>query len=71
MCMSLLCNIKTLGKVVSKIERANCFTLTVFPMSCDSVLWLSLTVRQCSIALSQSTMGWSAVCDCDIPDHTH
>ena len=39
-------------------ERAYCFTLTVFLMSCDS---------QCCVALPRSAMGWSVVCDCDIP----
>ena len=31
-------------------------------MSCDS---------KCSVALSRGAVGWSAVCDCGIPDHTH
>ena len=43
-------------------ERAVCFTLTVFLMSCD---------RQCSVALPYGAVFWSAVCACGIPDHTH
>ena len=38
-------------------ERAGCFTLIVFLMSCDLL---------CSADLPHGTMGWSAVCDCDI-----
>ena len=35
-------------------ERAVCFTLFIFLVSCDCY---------CSMALPQGTMGWSAVCD--------
>ena len=35
-------------------ERAGCFTLTVFLMSCDS---------QCHVALPCGAVGWPAVCD--------
>ena len=38
-------------------ERADCFTLFVFVVSCDCY---------CSFALPQSAMGRSAVCDCGI-----
>ena len=38
-------------------ERAGCFPLTVFLMSC---------VSQCSGALSHGCVGWSALCDCGI-----
>ena len=38
-------------------ESADCFTLTVFLMSCDS---------QCSVALPHGAVGWSEVCDCGI-----
>ena len=38
-------------------ERAGCFTLIVFLMSCDC---------QCSMTLPVCAMGWSAVCDCGI-----
>ena len=31
-------------------------------MSCDS---------QCSVALPNGAVGWSAKCCCGIPDHTH
>ena len=34
-------------------ERAGCFTLIVFLMSCDC---------KCSAALPHGTMGWSEVC---------
>ena len=33
-------------------ERAGCYTLIVFLLSCDC---------QCSVSLSHSDMGWSAV----------
>ena len=35
-------------------ERAGCFTLVVFLVSCDC---------KCSVAPSRGAMGWSAVCD--------
>ena len=38
-------------------ERAGCFALSVFLVSCDS---------QCFVALPGSVVGWSAVCDCGI-----
>ena len=40
----------------------SCVAITVFLISCDS---------QCSVALPHGAVGWSAVCDCAIPDHTH
>ena len=38
-------------------ERAGCFALYVFLVSCD---WC------CSMAPSYDPVGWSAVCDCGI-----
>ena len=38
-------------------ERAGCFTLVVFLVSCDCY-W--------SVALPQGAIGWSEVCDCGI-----
>ena len=37
--------------------KASCFTLIVFPVSCDFYY---------SVALPHGVMGWSAVCDCGI-----
>ena len=36
-------------------ERAGCFDLMIFLMSCDC---------KCSVALPHGVVGWSAVCDC-------
>ena len=49
-----LCGIKPCTTLNGE-ERASCFTLTVFLMSCDN---------QSFVALLQSAMGWSVVCDC-------
>ena len=38
-------------------DRAGCFTLIVFLMSCGC---------KCSVALPLGAVGWSAVCDCGI-----
>ena len=38
-------------------ERADCFVFIIFWMSC---------YYKCSVALSHSAVGWSAVCDCGI-----
>ena len=38
-------------------KRSSCFSLTVFPMSCDS---------QCSVNLTHGAVGWFEVCDCGI-----
>ena len=38
-------------------ERAGCFTLFVFLVSCDCY---------CSVALPHGDVGWSALCDCGI-----
>ena len=38
-------------------EKAGCFTLIVFLMSCDG---------ECYVALPHVAMGWSAVFDCGI-----
>ena len=43
-------------------ERAGCFTLTIFLVSCDS---------QCLVAISPGAVGWSAVCDCVFPACTY
>ena len=40
-----------------KEERAGCFTLIVFLMSCDCL---------CSLTLPHGAVGWSAVCECGI-----
>ena len=50
-CSFLFCN------HFAEEERAGCFTLIVFLMSCDI---------KCSIALPHSAMGWSEFCDCSI-----
>ena len=42
---------------LDKEERAVCFVLIVFLMSCDCY---------CSVALPHAAVGWSAVCDCGI-----
>ena len=38
-------------------ERADCFTLIVFLISCDC---------QCSVAVPRGVVGWSAMCVCGI-----
>ena len=38
-------------------ERADCFYLNVFLLSCDC---------KCSVSLPHGVVGWSAVCDCGI-----
>ena len=38
-------------------ERADCFILIVFLLSCDC---------KCSVYLPHGVVGWSAVCDCGI-----
>ena len=43
-------------------EKAGCFTLSVFLVSCDS---------KCSVALPHGVMGYSAVCDCGISIYIH
>ena len=43
-------------------ERADCFAFIVSRLSCYC---------KCHVALPHGAVGWSAVCDCSIPDHTH
>ena len=43
-------------------ERAGCFAFIVFWMACHC---------KCYVALPHSAVGWSAVCDCGISDHSH
>ena len=38
-------------------EKAVCFALSVFLMSCNS---------HCFVVLPRGTLGWSAVCDCGV-----
>ena len=38
-------------------ERAGCFTLIVFLMSCDC---------SCSVSLPHNAVGWAVVYDCDV-----
>ena len=42
-------------------ERAGCLNLTVFLISCDC---------KCAVAIPHDAVGWSAVCDVVISDHT-
>ena len=48
-CCALLCVLTSFA-----IERAGCFTLFVFLMSCDCY---------CSVALPHGAVGWSVVCE--------
>ena len=51
------CVMQYFCKILAKEERAGCFSLIVFLMSCDCL---------CSESLPLSVIGWSAVCDCGI-----
>ena len=50
-CLFCFCN------HINEEERAGCFTLIIFLVSCDCY---------CFVALSHGAMGWSVVCDCSI-----
>ena len=54
-CYVSLCVLSSFGNHLDKEERADCFTLIAFLVSCDC--W-------CFMALPHSAVGWSAVCDC-------
>ena len=41
---------------------AGCFAFIILRMSCYC---------KCSVTLPHGAVGWSLVCDCGIPDHTH
>ena len=65
-CCSLLCLVLVLlfsilcpfsFSIILMEERAGCFVLTVFLVSCGS---------QCSVAFRCGAVGWSVVCDCGI-----
>ena len=57
-CCALLCVLSSFANILmGKEERAGCFTLSVYLVSCDCY---------CSVALTCDVMGWSAVCDCSI-----
>ena len=56
-CCTLLCILSSFAIMHDGEERAVCFVLFVFLMSCFCY---------CSVALPHDTMGWSAVCDCGI-----
>ena len=43
-------------------EKAGCFAISVLQM---------YYYCKCSVDLPHGTVGWSAVCDCAISDHTH
>ena len=57
--MSTRENIRLIARApyLDEEERAGCFILFVFLMSCFSY---------CSVALPHSAVGWSVLCDCDI-----
>ena len=52
-----LVSILVLHSFRSREERADCFILIVFLLSCDC---------KCSVSLPHGVVGWSAVCDCGI-----
>ena len=43
-------------------ERAECLAFIVFRMPCYCKYY---------VTLPRGVVGWSAVCDCGFPDHTH
>ena len=61
MCLSLFCYAflcpSSSGIILTRRNRAGCFVLVVFLMSCGC--W-------CSVALPHDAVCWSAVCDCGI-----
>ena len=64
-CYALLCvhfSIDIILEGKRERERAGFFSIIVLQMYC---------YYKCSVALPHSVVGWSAVCDCGIPDHTH
>ena len=59
---SLLCVLSSFAIILTmkrrrERERAGCFPVIVFRMSC---------YRKCFVALPHGAMGWYAVCDCSI-----
>ena len=58
---ALLCALSSFA-IILKRKRAGCFAFIVLRMSCYC---------KCSVAIPRGTMGWSAVCNCCISNHTH
>ena len=48
--------------LIGERERAGCFTLIFFLISC---------ANECSVALPHNAVGWSAVYENGFPDHTN
>ena len=66
LCLSLFCYVllcvHSRFAIILKRKKANCFAIIVLQMYC---------YYKCYVALPRGAVGWSAVCDCGIPDHTH
>ena len=50
------------GNQLEEEEKDGYFAFTFLQMYC---------YNKCSVALPHGALGWSAVCDCVFPDHTH
>ena len=62
LCFVILCVNFSLINHLEEEEKAGCFAIVVLQMYC---------YYKYSVVLPHGAMGWSAVCDCGIPDHTH
>ena len=56
-CYALLCVHSSFAINLEEEEKAGCFAIIVLQMYC---------YYKCYVALPHGTVGWSAVCDCDI-----
>ena len=56
-CGALLYVLSSVATILMGEERAGCFTMFIFLLSCDFY---------CSVAITHGAVGWSAVCDCGI-----
>ena len=60
-CYALLCVYSSFA-IILKRKKAGCFAIIVLQMYC---------YFKCSVTLPHGAVGWPAVCDYGIPDHTH
>ena len=56
-CDALLYVLSSVATILMVEERAGCFTVFIFLLSCDFY---------CYVAITYGAVGWSAVCDCGI-----
>ena len=69
-CYALLCVHSSFAIILKRKRKL--VALLLLSYRCFAIIDLQMyCYYKCSVTLPHGTVGWSAVCDCVFPDHTH